>query len=189
MSLVFLLEKINIAEQLFCTNTHILSKRVRYFHFLWCNSPTWALADSFSMFLNHTHSHGRIPLNEWSARRKGRYLHNTQQIQDTPSQEFEPAIQAIAVSRLRPHGHRIDCLYIKRNKFIFQLHSQIWRPVIASMWLMSHGILTISSPIYGLSQSRFTAQSNRLQISAWRHNILSSYVIFLNFSKEKSVSY
>jgi len=38
----------------------------------------------------HTHTqttraltHGRSPLNEWSARRRGSYLHNTQQMQDT----------------------------------------------------------------------------------------------------------
>jgi len=30
-----------------------------------------------------THARGRIPLKEWSARCRGRYLHNTQKIQDT----------------------------------------------------------------------------------------------------------
>jgi hypothetical protein len=39
----------------------------------------------FFMFLDHTHTHthGRTPLNEWSARRRGLYLHNTQQTQQT----------------------------------------------------------------------------------------------------------
>jgi hypothetical protein len=31
------------------------------------------------------HTLGRTPLNEWSARRRGRYLHNTQQTQETNS--------------------------------------------------------------------------------------------------------
>ena len=31
----------------------------------------------------HTHTHDRTPLNEWSARRRYRYLHNTQQTQGT----------------------------------------------------------------------------------------------------------
>ena len=31
----------------------------------------------------HTHTSGRTPLNEWSAHRRGGYLHNTQQTQQT----------------------------------------------------------------------------------------------------------
>ena len=33
--------------------------------------------------LTHTQMHGRTPLNEWSARRRGRYLHYTQHTQET----------------------------------------------------------------------------------------------------------
>jgi hypothetical protein len=45
-------------------------------------------------------------LNKWSARGRGRYLHDTQRTQ--PSAWFEPAIAGIQVAtdvRLRPHGH------------------------------------------------------------------------------------
>jgi hypothetical protein len=49
------------------------------------------------MFLDLTHLNtqttGRTSLNEWSARRSGRYLHNTQQTQETnimSSVGFEP---------------------------------------------------------------------------------------------------
>jgi hypothetical protein len=33
--------------------------------------------------IRHSHTLGRTPLNEWSVRRRGRYLHNTQQTQET----------------------------------------------------------------------------------------------------------
>jgi hypothetical protein len=57
--------------------------------------PKWAKAASLLRFLNHTHTFGRTPLKEWSARRRGRYLHNTQHTQDktsTTSTGFESAI-------------------------------------------------------------------------------------------------
>jgi len=45
-----------------------------------CNSPTRAQATSMSRFLEHrqTHTPGRTPLNESSARRSARYLHDKQ---------------------------------------------------------------------------------------------------------------
>jgi len=59
--------------------------------FFWRYSPTRAQAVSWVRYLDHTrldththtHTHGRTPLNEWSARRRDRYLHNTQQTQET----------------------------------------------------------------------------------------------------------
>ena len=33
--------------------------------------------------IRHTHTHGRTPLDEWSARARGRCLHSTQQTQET----------------------------------------------------------------------------------------------------------
>jgi len=51
----------------------------------------------------HTHTSGRTPLYDWSARRRGRNLHNTQQIEETNimphSAGFELAIPAIELSR------------------------------------------------------------------------------------------
>jgi hypothetical protein len=46
----------------------------------------WARASSFTRFLDHTQRRttvGRIPLEEWSARRWDLYLHNTQHSQQT----------------------------------------------------------------------------------------------------------
>ena len=41
--------------------------------------------DSRSQTIKHTHTYtlGRTPLDEWSARRRGRYLHNTLETQET----------------------------------------------------------------------------------------------------------
>jgi hypothetical protein len=57
-----------------------------------------------------THTHGRTPLNEWSARRRGRYLHNTQQTQETNIHAFsgirtrDPRNGTAWYLRLRPRG-------------------------------------------------------------------------------------
>jgi hypothetical protein len=56
-------------------------------------------------------------LNEWSARRVGRYLHNTKQIQRTNILTLSgiPTLstsnRAAADIRLRPHGHRTEPKY------------------------------------------------------------------------------
>ena len=64
----------------------------------------------------HTHTHihtpGRTLLNEWSACCRGRYLHNTQQTQETNIhasdriRNRDSSDQAAADLRLRLHGHR-----------------------------------------------------------------------------------
>jgi len=43
----------------------------------------------------HIHTAGRNPLNKWSARRRGRYRHNTQRRTYISSAGFEPAMPAI----------------------------------------------------------------------------------------------
>ena len=54
---------------------------------------------------------GKSPLNEWSARRKGRFLHNTQQTQvakDYALNGIRTRVsnnQTPADAHLRPHGH------------------------------------------------------------------------------------
>ena len=85
------------------------------FFFLWPNSTSRALAVSLLKFLNHTrldtHIPGSTPLTEWSARRRGRYLHNTQQTQETNLlalrgiRTSDPNSQATADPRLRQQGH------------------------------------------------------------------------------------
>ena len=74
---------------------------------LWHNNPSRAYSVSLLKFLRHTkldthkhththtHTHGRTTLSERSARRKGRYPHNTQQTNYTyvmPSVGLEHAI-------------------------------------------------------------------------------------------------
>jgi hypothetical protein len=61
----------------------------------------------------HTHTHtGRTPLNEWSARRRDHYLHNTQQTQETNIHVFsgirtrDSRNRSAADLRLWPHKYR-----------------------------------------------------------------------------------
>ena len=66
----------------------------------------------------HTHTHtrkqasGKTRLNEWSARRRGQYLHQTRQTLETNIHTLsgirtrDPRIQAASGPRLRPHGHQ-----------------------------------------------------------------------------------
>ena len=69
-------------------------------YFIWCNSPQWAMAVSFTRFLSHTKwctIVGRTPLDKWSARRRDLYLttHNTHSRQmSMPLAGFEPTIWA-----------------------------------------------------------------------------------------------
>jgi len=63
--------------------------------------------------LDHTQlmTPGRTPLNEWSVRLKGRYLHNTKQTKETKTlalsgiQKPNPNNEPAADLRHRPHGN------------------------------------------------------------------------------------
>jgi len=88
------------------TDSLTLKSERKYFdnieslHFFWRKSPQWAMASSFTKFLNHTQRHtivGRTPLDEWSALPRDLYLttHNTHNRQTSvPPVEFEPTISA-----------------------------------------------------------------------------------------------
>jgi hypothetical protein len=59
----------------------------------------------------HTHTHDRTSLNELSARRRGRYLHNAQQTQDQHPFSLRDSNMLFQKSSgckpsLRPQGHR-----------------------------------------------------------------------------------
>ena len=70
------------------------------FFFNGAAAPKWAMASSFTRFLDHTQRRttvGRTPLDEWSARHRDLYLktqntHNTQTVQ--ASVGFKPTISA-----------------------------------------------------------------------------------------------
>ena len=90
-------------------------------HFLGRNSQLWLRPPVLSN-LDHTQvdtqqqqqqqQSGRTHLNEWSARHKDRYLHNTQQTQHTNTHAVseirtrDPSNRTTADLRLRTHGHR-----------------------------------------------------------------------------------
>jgi hypothetical protein len=85
-----------------------------YFIFLaqQLNSGLGRLVVEASTLQTIRHTLGRTPLNECSARRRGRYLHNTQQTQETNIHALsgirtrDPSNRAAADIRLRKHGHR-----------------------------------------------------------------------------------
>ena len=81
--------------------------------FLWRCGPTRATASSFLRFLDHTQRRitvGRIPLDEWSARRRDLYLttHNTHNRQTSMPpggiRTHDLSKRAAADLRLRPRG-------------------------------------------------------------------------------------
>ena len=76
----------------------------------WHNSPQWVRASSFVRFLDHTQRRttvGRIPLDEWSARRRDLYLttHTTLTAKyPCPPVGFEP----ITSAGERPQTYALD---------------------------------------------------------------------------------
>ena len=64
----------------------------------------------------HTHTPGRTPLNEWSALRRGRYMHNTQQTQQrniyslAGIRSYDPGNQVAAHPCLRQKIYLFICL-------------------------------------------------------------------------------
>ena len=65
--------------------------------FCGCCAPRYRPPEvSRSHKISSTHSHRRTPLHEWSARRRGRYLHNKHKRRTSmPSAGFEPIIPAV----------------------------------------------------------------------------------------------
>jgi hypothetical protein len=87
--------------------------------------PKSVLGPLTSRFIDHsqldTHTHGWTPLNEWSAHRRDRCLHNTQRTQDTNIHALsgirtcDPSNRASADLCLRPCGHRDRLLHNLSN--------------------------------------------------------------------------
>jgi hypothetical protein len=87
-----------------CTKTIIVACYIKWQHLISSiqlrYSPTLTLDSSFEISYSHTiKTHGRTPLDEWSARRRGLYLHRTtlykhKRQTSMPSAGFEPAIPA-----------------------------------------------------------------------------------------------
>jgi hypothetical protein len=87
----------------------IVLHRLLYFFFV-AQQPKWSLWPLiFEFFRSHriryTHTAGRTPLNQWSARRRGHYIHNTQQTQQmyiralSWIRTYDPSNQAAADHR------------------------------------------------------------------------------------------
>ena len=93
-----------------CKYMYCSMKYIYIYIFLWCYSPTWVSAASLLRFRDYTHRHttvSRIPLDEWSARRRDLYLttHNTHnRLTSMPMEGFEPSI----LETERPETHASD---------------------------------------------------------------------------------
>jgi len=93
------------------------------YHFFVPQKPISGIGRLIVEILDHTHTHtaGKTPLNECSARHRSRYLHTTQQTQVTNIHTLsgirirDPRNQAAADLRLRPHSHRDRPLAITRT--------------------------------------------------------------------------
>ena len=73
------------------------------------DSLNFRFIDHINYTNTHTHTPGRYRLNEWSARRRGRYIRNIQQTQQTNIHALGALLtrnQGPADLRLRPHRHR-----------------------------------------------------------------------------------
>ena len=86
----------------------ILNTHLQLF-FIWRDSPQWAMASSFTRFLDHTQwrtTVGRTPLDEWSGRRRHLYLatHNTNRQTSTSLAGFEITIS----TGKRPQTYALD---------------------------------------------------------------------------------
>ena len=107
----------------------------------WRDSPQWARAFSFTRFLpvDHTQSRntvGRIPLDEWSARRSDLYLttHITNKCQCPGGiRTHNLSRRAAADLRLRPRGHwdrletRLQEINIISVSYIRYTNTSLWR--------------------------------------------------------------
>jgi len=103
------------------------------------------------------HTPGRTPLSEWSARRRGHYLHSTQQAQETNIHTLsgvrthKHGSQAVLDHRLRPHCHRDRLCSLKLFIFVYFPISLfvLWSYNDGCNWpqkvLFLHGSVSVSS--------------------------------------------
>ena len=119
------------------------------FFSLWRDGLHWARASSFTRFLDHTqrcNTVGRIPLDEWSARRRDLYL-TTHNIHSRETSMPPGGIRTHSLNRrlaadlrLRPRGHwdRVFCLfnswkcgkYLIKTVFLGCVQYVVWEHIL-----------------------------------------------------------
>ena len=113
--------------------------------------PQWAMASSFTRFLDHTQRRttvGRTPLDDWSARRRDLYLttHNTHNRQTSmPPVGFEPTIwageqpQTNALDRAATGTGRLNILhYTIHDKSFGRPIEETWRPTVDALFYQEY---------------------------------------------------
>jgi len=117
---------------------------------------------------SHKHTPDKTPLNEWSSRRRSRYLHKHERRTSTTSEWFEPAVPP--VERLQTYaldGTAIVCRICVRNRSVSFWDNYRFRYVLQYLFHQTH----INSSMRGQS---------------FRHGT-SSYVFFLLFNAQDLV--
>ena len=142
---------------------------------VWCDSPQWARASSFTMFLHHTQEGttvGRASLDEWSARRRDLYLttHNTHNRQTTMSPDgirtHDLSRRAAADLRFRPRGHwdrRHNVLHLYNKKNVLNMLSE-------HNYILSHRLVhttTCFGPVYWPSSGCIINLISSYTVCAW----------------------
>jgi hypothetical protein len=139
---------------------------------VWCYSPTRTQAALFLMFVDHTqldtHIPRKTPLNEWSACRRGWYLHNKHE-RRAPifSPGFKPSILAIKpVQSTRPPGSaNVNSISLKsfwnypEDRALSQAIGR--RSVAVGTWVRFQ---TASYDIYGRQSGTGTGLSPRASV-------------------------
>jgi hypothetical protein len=122
--------------------------------------------------LHHTHTHThtlthtsvRTPLNEWSARRRSRYVHTTQQTHETKIRDFggirthDPSNPAATDLRLTLHGYRDQLIWgtqelkyivwytIEQNiRTVLNYYSAVYNCSYFDSWMMRKVLINASS--------------------------------------------
>jgi len=85
-----------------------------YVFVFWCETPQWAMASSFTRFLDHTQRRtavGRTPLYEWSARRRDLYL-TTNNIPNRQTSMSHVGFEPTTPAGQRPQTYALGYSYI-----------------------------------------------------------------------------
>jgi hypothetical protein len=107
------------------------------YSFIFLSFPTWNIRP-FRGFCDHTYkTHGRSPLDEWSARRRDLYLHRTTQHikhkrqTSMPREGFEPA----TTTTKRPQTYALD--RAATGTYSLAILKFVTPPCFATVWALS----------------------------------------------------
>ena len=87
----------------------------------------------------HTHAHGKTPLNEWSSRRRGRYLHEQKRRTSTISEWFESTVPPIGrLQTCALDGTAVVCRIWVCNQSLSLWNNHIFRHILQYLFHPSY---------------------------------------------------